>query len=153
MQGQQQPTQEMMSNLQNAPQASSNQPALQQSYSGQEALNMGLGGSGSGGMLGGMLGGGSGGFMSQMQSPFSFQQQQVPYASQPPQGNNFSEMQRQYAQPGQDYRTVTQPPMQQAQPNYGPRQAIIGRSSQMRGTPNVMRRAEGGIASLMDDVE
>jgi hypothetical protein len=23
----------------------------------------------------------------------------------------------------------------------------------MRGTPNVMRRAEGGIASLMDDVE
>jgi hypothetical protein len=35
----------------------------------------------------------------------------------------------------------------------GPSQAIIGRSSQMRGTPNVMRRAEGGIASLMDDVE
>jgi hypothetical protein len=23
----------------------------------------------------------------------------------------------------------------------------------MRGTPNVMRRAEGGIASLVDDVE
>jgi len=130
----QQPTQQMMSNLQNAPQASGNQPALQQSYSGQEALNMGLGGSG------------SGGFMSQMQSPFSFQQQQVPYASQPPQGNNFSEMQRQYAQPGQDYRSVTQP-------NYGPSQSIYSRSTQGRGTPNVRRYAEGGIASLMDDVE
>jgi hypothetical protein len=35
----------------------------------------------------------------------------------------------------------------------GPRQAIVGRSSQMRGTPNVMRRAEGGITSLMDDEE
>jgi hypothetical protein len=35
----------------------------------------------------------------------------------------------------------------------GPSQAIVGRSSQVRGTPNVMRRAEGGIASLMDDVE
>jgi hypothetical protein len=33
----------------------------------------------------------------------------------------------------------------------GPSQAIVGRSSQMRGTPNVMRRAEGGIASLMDE--
>jgi hypothetical protein len=29
----------------------------------------------------------------------------------------------------------------------------VGRSAQMRGTPNVMRRAEGGIASLLDDVE
>lgn len=38
---------------------------------------------------------------------------------------------------------------QQAQPNYGPSQAIVGRSSQMRGTPNVMRRAEGGITSLL----
>jgi len=33
----------------------------------------------------------------------------------------------------------------------GPRQAIVGRSSQSRGTPNVMRRAEGGITSLMDE--
>jgi hypothetical protein len=54
------------------------------------------------------------------------------------------------------------PPMQSpfsyqqpaAQSNYGPRQAIVGRSSQMRGAPNVVsRRAEGGIASLVDDVE
>ena len=40
-----------------------------------------------------------------------------------------------------------------AQSNYGPSQAIVGRSSQMRGTPNVMRRAEGGIASLLDNDE
>jgi len=35
----------------------------------------------------------------------------------------------------------------------GPSQAIVGRSSQLRGTPNVMRRAKGGITSLMDDEE
>jgi hypothetical protein len=65
----------------------------------------------------------------QMQTPFSYQQP----------------MQQQY-QPQQ-----MQQPM--AQPNYGPSQAIVGRSSQMRGTPNVMRRAEGGIASLLDNDE
>ena len=67
----------------------------------------------------------------QMQSPFSDQQPQQ------------QEQQRQMQQQMQ----------QQVQKNYGPSQAIVGRSSQMRGTPNVMRRAEGGIASLMDDVE
>jgi len=36
----------------------------------------------------------------------------------------------------------------------GPRQAIVGRSSQMRGAPNVVsRRAEGGITSLLDNDE
>lgn len=35
----------------------------------------------------------------------------------------------------------------------GPTTPIVGRSAGFRGTPNVMRRAEGGIASLMDDVE
>ena len=44
-----------------------------------------------------------------------------------------------------------QQPMQRT--SSGPSQAIVGRSSQMRGTPNVMRRAEGGIASLMDSDE
>jgi hypothetical protein len=51
-------------------------------------------------------------------------------------------------------QTPFQQPMQQAQSPFrssGPSQAIVGRSSQMRGTPNVMRRAEGGIASLMDE--
>jgi hypothetical protein len=34
----------------------------------------------------------------------------------------------------------------------GPSQAIVSRSAQMRGTPNVMaRKAEGGIASLVDE--
>jgi hypothetical protein len=50
--------------------------------------------------------------------------------------------------------TPFQQPVQQAQSPFrssGPSQAIVGRSSQMRGTPNVMRRAEGGIASLMDE--
>jgi hypothetical protein len=51
------------------------------------------------------------------------------------------------------YQQPMQQPMQQARPNYGPSQAIVGRSSQMRGTPNVMRRAEGGIASLLDNDE
>jgi hypothetical protein len=32
-------------------------------------------------------------------------------------------------------------------------QPIVSRSASMRGTPNVVRRAEGGIASLMDNVE
>ena len=41
---------------------------------------------------------------------------------------------------------------QQPQTNYGPPQQIVSRSSSMRGTPNVMmRRAEGGIASLVGD--
>lgn len=82
-----------------------------------------------GGFSGGFGGGYGGGYMPQMQTPFN------PYMNQ-------------YQSP-----FSYQQPMQQAQPNYGPSQAIVGRSSQMRGTPNVMRRAEGGIASLMDDVE
>jgi hypothetical protein len=116
MQGQQQPTQEMMSNFQNAQQSSQavpqQPPPLQQSYSGQDAMNMGLGG------------GFNGGFMPQMQNPYGMQ-------------SPFSYQQ----------------PMQQAQPNYGPSQSIYSRSTMGRGTPNVIRRAEGGIASLMDDVE
>jgi hypothetical protein len=80
--------------------------------------------------------------MPQMQTPFSYQQpsyqqQYNPYQMQSP----FSYQQ----------------PMQQAQPaippNYGSSTPIVSRSAGFRGTPNVMRRAEGGIASLMDDVE
>jgi hypothetical protein len=90
------------------------------------------------GRFGGLNGvsAGYGGYMPQMQSPFSYQpsyqQQYSPYQMQSP----FS-----YQQPTPQ-RTSS-----------GPSQAIVGRSSQMRGTPNVMRRAEGGIASLVDDVE
>lgn len=68
-------------------------------------------------------GGGYQGYMPPMQTPFSYQQ-------------------------------PMQQPMQQAQrTSSGPSQAIVGRSSQMRGTPSVMRRAEGGIASLLDNDE
>jgi hypothetical protein len=69
-------------------------------------------------------------------------------------------LQNQTGYSGADFgRGYAQQPMQQMQtpfnyqqpaPNYGPSQAIVGRSSQMRGTPNVMRRAEGGIATLLD---
>jgi len=121
MQGQQQPTQQMMSNFQNAQQSSQaapqQPPPLQQSYSGQEALNMGLGG----------------GFMPQMQNPFARQLPQYVYDT----NRNLDQYQAR--------------PVQQT--NYGPSQPIYSRSTQGRGTPNVIRRAEGGIASLMDDVE
>lgn len=66
-------------------------------------------------------------FMPQMQSPFQPQMNmgmQTPFSS-----------------------GMSQPAPQRT--SSGPAQAIIGRSSQMRGTPNVMRRAEGGITSLM----
>ena len=74
-------------------------------------------------------------YTNQYQTPFSYQQPQQPMQQmQTP----FS-----YQQPMQQM----QQPM--AQTNYGPSQAIVGRSSQMRGTPSVMRRAEGGITSLL----
>jgi hypothetical protein len=50
-------------------------------------------------------------------------------------------------------QTQARLPVPPALTNYGPSQAIVGRSSQMRSTPNVMRRADGGIASLVDNVE
>jgi len=50
-------------------------------------------------------------------------------------------------------QSQARPPVQPAQTNYGPSRAIVGRSAQMRGTPNVMRRAEGGIASLTSNIE
>jgi hypothetical protein len=63
--------------------------------------------------------------------------------------------------PFNPYATNSNPaqtPFSYQVPNYGTaNQAIVGRSSQMRGTPNVMntpavaaKKAEGGIASLMD---
>jgi hypothetical protein len=107
-------------------------------------------------------GGFGGGYMPQMQTPFSYQQQSY----QPQMQSPFSYQQQSY-QPsyqssyggygnGYDnsgYFTPMQPAPIPQRTSSGPSQAIVGRSSQMRGTPNVMRRAEGGIASLMDDVE
>jgi len=79
--------------------------------------------------------------MQQRQAPFNpyTNQYQTPFSYQQP-------MQQQMQTPF----SYQQPA---AQPNYGPSQAIVGRSSQMRGTPNVMRRAEGGITSLLENDE
>ena len=62
------------------------------------------------------------------------------------------------ALPNYAYDTVSNLDQYKSQPvpqrtSSGPSQAIVGRSSQMRGTPNVVRRAKGGITDLMDDVE
>lgn len=80
--------------------------------------------------------------MPQMQTPFN------PYTNSFGGGFGGFMPQQQFRQPMQQ----PQQPMQQAQSPFrssGPSQAIVGRSSQMRGTPNVVRRAEGGITSLM----
>ena len=134
-----------------------NQPIYQQQY---QNYNMGNPMSisqygqqpsygGYGGGFGGGFGGYGGGFMPQMQNPYMYQQQQQ---QQQPQMN--WQTGQPYAQPAQQTQTpFNYQPVQQAQPNYGQSQAIVGRSSQMRGTPNVMRRAEGGIASLLDNDE
>ena len=72
-----------------------------------------------------------GGFMPQMQTPFN------PYT------NSFGG--------GFGGRFMPQQqPMQSPFRSSGPTQPIVTRSAGMRGTPNVVRRAEGGIASLMD---
>jgi len=81
-------------------------------------------------------------------------------------GYSGSDFGRGYAQqpmpqmqtPFNPYTNQYQTPFSYQQPvaqrmSSGPNQAIVGRSSQMRGTPNVMRRAEGGIASLLDNDE
>jgi hypothetical protein len=54
----------------------------------------------------------------------------------------------------QDYmQQAPQPqPFTPQRTSSGPSQPIVTRSSGMRGTPNVMRRAQGGITSLLDDV-
>jgi hypothetical protein len=77
----------------------------------------------------------------QMQTPFSYQR------SMPQMQTPFNPYTNQYQSP-----FSYQQPMAQ-RTSSGPSQAIVGRSSQMRGTPNVMRRAEGGIASLLDNDE
>ena len=72
-----------------------------------------------------------------MQSPFSFQPQ-----SQPQMGMGGMGMQTPFSS------GMSQPAPQRV--SSGPAQAIVSRSAGLRGTPNVMRRAEGGITSLMD---
>lgn len=90
-------------------------------------------------------------YMMQMQTPFN------PYT------NNFGYggygMQQNYGSQFQPQMGMQTPfsyggsqPMQPTpqRVSSGPAQAIVSRSAGLRGTPNVMRRAEGGITSLMD---
>ena len=87
----------------------------------------------------------SGGDYSGNSAPYP--QQQQPMQQQQAQFNPYT---NQYQTPFSYQQPQQQMQQPMAQPNYGPSQAIVGRSSQMRGTPNVMRRAEGGITSLLD---
>jgi hypothetical protein len=93
----------------------------------------------------------SGGDYSGQGNPYP-QQQFNPYTNQ--YQTPFSYQQPQYQQQQMQTPFSYQQPLQQmqqpmSQRTSGPSQAIVGRSSQMRGTPNVMRRAEGGITSLL----
>jgi hypothetical protein len=93
-------------------------------------------------------------FGNQTQSDWSYLQNQSGYGGGfGGYGNQFMpQMQNPYSYQPTQAATPYQSPVAQ-RTSSGPSQAIVGRSSQMRGTPNVMRRAEGGIASLMDDEE
>jgi hypothetical protein len=111
----------------------------------------------------GGFGGFGGRFMPQMQNPYSYQpvqQMQNPYSYQPVQQSyqpsyGPSQLPNYVSQTIKDLDQYQSQPVQAYQSPFarssGPSQAIVGRSSQMRGTPNVMRRADGGIMSLMDD--
>jgi len=101
----------------------------------------------------------------QQYNPFSYgggqsyqpQQQYNPYQQSYQPQQQYNPYQQSYQQPQPQYNPYQQS-YQQPQPQYsqpeiptssGPSQAIYGRSSAMRGTPNVMRRAEGGIAGIL----
>jgi len=101
-------------------------------------------------------------YQPQMQTPFSYQQPSAmtprppvqPPVSQPNYQPNYGPSQL----PNYVYDTIRDLDQYKSQPvpqrmSSGPSQAIVSRSSQMRGTPNVMRRAEGGITSLLDQDE
>lgn len=85
----------------------------------------------------------SGGDYSGQGNPYP-QQQFNPYTNQYQTPFSYQQPQQQQMQTPFSY----QQPMAQ-RTSSGPSQAIVGRSSQMRGTPNVMRRAEGGITALL----
>lgn len=79
-------------------------------------------------------------FMPQMQTPFN------PYT------NSFGGGFSGGFMPQQQFMPQMNMGMQSPFRSSGPTQPIVSRSAQARGTPNVMmRRAEGGIASLVDD--
>ena len=101
-------------------------------------------------------------FQQQMRSPFSFQPQQnqfsrgnfIPDAPLPEGmmgtmgGSGYDPMtgRMDLGTAGGSGQYTPAPPR-----SSGPSRPIISRSSGMRGTPNVMRRAQGGITSLLDE--
>ncbi len=99
-----------------------------------------------GGVYGGM--GGMGGMGQQPQQYMQQQPQQYMQPQGPQVGGSFFNM------GGQGRPQLTQQPSAPiAQRTSGPSQPILSRAAMARGTPNVMRRAEGGITSLLDDSE
>lgn len=103
--------------------------------------------------------GGVGGMGGMGQQPQQYMQQQTPqFMQQPtqqymqPQGPQvFGDF---FAMGGQGSPQLTQRPSAPIAPqSSGPSQPILSRAAMARGTPNVMRRAEGGITSLLDDSE
>lgn len=93
----------------------------------------------------------SGGDYSGSNAPYPQQQQQQaqfnPYTNQYQTPFSYQQTQQQMQTPFSYQQPVAQ------RTSSGPSQAIVGRSSQMRGTPNVaaapVARAKGGIASLL----
>ena len=81
-------------------------------------------------------------------NPYSSQEQYNPYSSQ-----EYNPYQMQspfnYQQPRYDDSYQQPQPQPVMSTSSGPSKAIVGRSSGSRGTPNVMRRAEGGIAGIL----
>jgi hypothetical protein len=103
------------------------------------------------------------------QTPFSYQtasgQPKTPFSYQTSTGQTNKDYGLSYSAPMQlpqyVYDTIRDIDSYQSQPvqkyispratSSGPSQAIVGRSSQVRGTPNVVaKKAAGGIASLLD---
>lgn len=103
------------------------------------------------------FGGGFGGFgnqfMPRMQTPFQQPMQFMPQ-QQFRQPMQFQQPMQQFQQPMQQFAPQMQQPMPQTftpqRSASTPARSFVSRSSQMRRTPNVMRRAEGGITSLLD---
>ena len=78
-------------------------------------------------------------------------QMQSPFSSQQPSYGGYSNYGGDFGGGVNMYTPVTQQPTQPVAPrSSGPTTPIVGRSAGFRGTPNVMRRAEGGIIDLMD---
>ena len=91
-------------------------------------------------------------FMPQMQTPFNPYTNSFGYGGYGMQ-SPFSLQPQFQPQMGMGMQTPFSSGMSQPAPqrvSSGPAQAIVSRSAGLRGTPNVMRRAEGGITSLMD---